>query len=29
VTYQNGYGQLDQLNFLPPRTAMLDLRFKF
>ncbi|MEY4159390.1 MAG: hypothetical protein RLZZ136_11 [Pseudomonadota bacterium] len=29
VSYQNGYGQLDQFNFLPPRTAMLDLRIKY
>jgi iron complex outermembrane receptor protein len=29
VTYQNGYGQLDQLNYLPPRSFMLDVRIKF
>jgi iron complex outermembrane receptor protein len=29
VTYQNGYGQLDQFNYLPPRSAQLDFRLKF
>ncbi len=29
TTYQNGYGQLDQFNFLPPRSAMVDVRVKF
>lgn len=29
VTYQTGYGQLDAFNFLPPRSAQVDVRFKF
>ncbi len=29
VSYQNGYGQLDQFNYLPPRSAQVDLRIKF
>lgn len=29
VTYQNGYGQSDAFNFLPPRSATVDVRVKF
>jgi iron complex outermembrane recepter protein len=29
VTYQNGYGQLDAFNFLPPRSFQVDVRLKF
>ncbi|MBU6267930.1 MAG: TonB-dependent receptor [Sphingomonadales bacterium] len=29
TTYQNGYGQLDQFNFLPPRSFQVDARVKF
>jgi iron complex outermembrane receptor protein len=29
VTYQNGYGQADQFNFLPPRSAQVDVRVRF
>jgi hypothetical protein len=29
VTYQNGYGQNHAFNFLPPRSATIDVRVKF
>jgi len=29
TSYQSGYGQLDQFNYLPPRSIMFDVRFKF
>lgn len=29
VTYQNGYGQSDQFNFLPPRSFQMDVRITF
>lgn len=29
TTYQNGYGQSDQFNFLPPRSFMVDARVRF
>lgn len=29
VSYQNGYGQADQFNFLPPRSFLVDARVKF
>lgn len=28
-SYQNGYGQLDQFNYLPPRSFQVDARIKF
>lgn len=29
TTYQNGYGQADQFNFLPPRSFQVDVRLSF
>lgn len=29
TTYQNGYGQADQFNFLPPRSFQVDVRLTF
>jgi iron complex outermembrane receptor protein len=29
VSYQSGYGQLDQFNYLPPRSFLVDARIKF
>lgn len=29
VSYQTGYGQADQFNYLPPRSAMVDVRIKW
>ncbi|SDA22277.1 iron complex outermembrane recepter protein [Sphingomonas sp. NFR15] len=29
TSYQSGYGQLDQFNYLPPRSFLVDVRVKF
>jgi iron complex outermembrane receptor protein len=29
VTYQTGYGQLDQFAYLPPRSLLVDARIRF